>query len=398
MKTWLSTLYLLIFGLILTSCGGGGGGDGDLGQTTTTGYFKDSNTAGLTYQSGGINGLTEADGKFTCETGNTVTFSVGGVVLGTASCGPIVTPIDLVASGSIDNSTVLNIVRFLMMLDDDGDPENGITISTAVQTAASDWAQVDFTTTDLVSALLVIMTELGDTYVLPDPVEAQSHLEPTVRCAYAGGFIGTYNGDDNGYFGVIVDAGTGTVDGYVYSILYDMTGEVSGSTPMSLDQSRVFTSGGVNNGATFSGQFQTANSVNGNWNNSYTLESGTFSGQRVGGSPNAVYRFTGRVYGGDSYGLFTFDVDPDNNVTGLGYDVTDDSISTIGGTFTDEWIPGPIPGTGYYITTITGTVSDGTVFSGDINKSTGEIDGTWEWSDGVDYYSGYFTGSGCKLN
>ena len=51
-----------------------------------------------------------------------VTFSVGGVALGTVAAEEVITPVDLVPDGTTDTPAVQNIVRFLMMLDDDGDP------------------------------------------------------------------------------------------------------------------------------------------------------------------------------------------------------------------------------------------------------------------------------------
>ena len=127
MKTKLNMVLASALATALSACGGGGGG-----SNTATGIFKDSNVGGMTYTSGSITGVTGADGSFTYERGQPVTFSLGGVVIGTADGKEVVTPVDLVASGSSTSPEVLNIVRFFIMLDSDADPSNGISISPEV--------------------------------------------------------------------------------------------------------------------------------------------------------------------------------------------------------------------------------------------------------------------------
>ncbi len=62
-----------------------------------------------------------------------VTFSIGGITLGSAVGQPQLTPIDLVP-GAIDatDQQVTNILRFVQSLDADSDPSNGISIPAAV--------------------------------------------------------------------------------------------------------------------------------------------------------------------------------------------------------------------------------------------------------------------------
>jgi formylglycine-generating enzyme required for sulfatase activity len=102
------------------------------------GSFIDSAVGGLRYESGGQSGETDASGNFNYEDGNTVTFTVGGITVGTATGQSMITPVTLV-SGAKDgtNTTVTNITRFLMTIDDDHNPNNGITITAAVQKAAA---------------------------------------------------------------------------------------------------------------------------------------------------------------------------------------------------------------------------------------------------------------------
>ncbi|MBF0185244.1 MAG: hypothetical protein HQM06_12775, partial [Magnetococcales bacterium] len=77
-------------------------------------------------------GITGADGSFFYLAGETVTFAIGGIVLGQSSGKALITPLDLGRSAD----TVSNIIRLLQSLDSDHNPANGISISAAVRSAA----------------------------------------------------------------------------------------------------------------------------------------------------------------------------------------------------------------------------------------------------------------------
>lgn len=383
--------------LALSGCGGGGGTNTNSGITpdisggnvvTASGYFKDSNVSGLSYRSGQHTGVTGEDGSFTYEEGETVTFFLGDIVIGTAETDTVITPIDLSLDGHSSDPDVQNVVRFLIMLDSDGDPSNGITISPEIQAQAVHWAAVDFSAQDLAAELAAVMSDVtsitGKAAVLPDVGTAQNHLESTLRCAYAGAFKGSYTGDDQGKFGFLVDAATGNVSGIAYSTLWYEPFTLSGNEAISYDQVRAFASGSVSTGATFEGELTRANELNGTWTNPYNYYgalSGGFTGTRVGGAYNAVYRFTG-TYNGDDMGLITFDVDADNKVTGVAY-------SVIG--YEEYPLSGSVSGT-----TLLATAVDGTVVTGVLDMSDGSLSGAW--SDASGGASGSFQGSGCKLN
>jgi para-nitrobenzyl esterase len=122
----------LLFGMIFlaTTIGCSSLGFGVSGAPTLTGVFIDSPVAGITYKTPTLGGLTDAAGTFHYKAGEVVTFSIGGVVLGSAPGKPILTPLDIVA-GAKDTADqrVTNISAFLQTLDQDGNPANGITIS-----------------------------------------------------------------------------------------------------------------------------------------------------------------------------------------------------------------------------------------------------------------------------
>ena len=391
MDSWSRTNGLVALGFVcalgLAGCGGGGdgGGDGGGGVTTAVGVFKDSNVSGLSYVSGNQAGVTGASGSFTFEVGQPVTFSVGGVTIGTAPGKSVVTPVDLVAGGNTSSVEVQNIARFLLMLDNDGDPSNGINISPAVQNVAKTFSQVNFKTADLATELASIVSAVssadGVTHTLPNAATAKVHLESTFLCAHAGAFRGRYTGGDSGPFGVLVDATTGFIVGIAFSVPAQELIALSGMTSISFDRNAAFVSGSASTGATFNGRFTSPDAVAGTWANSFFSISGSFSGSRIGGASDAVFRFTGS-YTGDDFGLFAFDVNSSDNVAGVAYSVPGDELFTLTGTVSG--------------TTVSATASDGTVITGTLNKATGALNGIWV--DNAQGLFGTYTGSGCKLN
>jgi hypothetical protein len=121
----------------------------------------------------------------------------------------LVTPVDLAAQGTGASTHVLNVVRFLMMLDQDGNANNGIQISAAVTAAAASWAPVNFDTADLPTTLGPLIQQAstadGVSHVLPDAATAQAHLRTAFYCTRSGNYSGTFEethlaGDGSGAF------------------------------------------------------------------------------------------------------------------------------------------------------------------------------------------------------
>ena len=384
----------MMFAFALAGCGGGGSDSGGSNPPppppapqTAQGVFKDSNVSGLGYTSGGQTGVTNASGGFTYEVGQQVTFRVGNVSLGATAGKALITPVDLVANGTGTTVEVENRVRFLMMLDDDGNPLNGINIVEAVRTRAQQWTQVDFAAADLAAALATIRADVqsatGGTHTLPDAAIARAHLAATFRCAYSGGFRGTYAGDDAGRWGMLVFP-NGNVFGIGYSITEDegfTTGALS--TAVAVDQNRAFISGNTTTGASFSGRFTSPDAVSGNWQFAGTTDDGTFTGTRLGGLANALYRFSGAFVeqGGGDAGLFTFDVSDTDTVSGFAYSIPGDELVNLTGTVSG--------------TTLTGqSTPAGITFTATLNKATGQLTGGTYQGD----LPGSFSGAGCRLN
>jgi hypothetical protein len=179
-QIWFTATLLLT----LTACGGSGGGDGTTAtatETVSTGVFIDSAVEGLQYETATQSGTTNSLGEYDYLAGETVTFSIGGIVLGSTIAGPVVTPLSLVSDAtSATNPVVTNIVRLLLSLDSDGDPDNGITISSEVTTAANDLA-VDFSEADLSAddGITNLLNNLPTLTLVSESV-AQNHFNQTL--------------------------------------------------------------------------------------------------------------------------------------------------------------------------------------------------------------------------
>ena len=396
-KTRLVCLQCLA-AFLLISCGGSGGdsendpASNDSGAPqTATGFFKDSAVEGLSYVSGAQSGVTGADGSFIYKTGENVTFTIGGVTLGTATGKAVVTPIDLVPGGSSAHTEVQNIVRFLLMIDSDGDPSNGILISPAVSTIAQTWTQVDFGATDLNAELVTIISDAasvdGVAHSLPGSSAARTHLEETFRCVYSGIYRGTFSGGDSGHFGAWISPEDGGVAAVALNPNTQAGGTISGSVPISIDSDVAFVSGN-GPGITFSGNLTSPDHVEGNWDYAAFGISGTFSGNRIGESAasDIVYRFSG-MYSGASFtsadiGFYAINVDASDNLTGIAYSAVTNEQFTLTGTLTGV--------------DVTATASNGTTITGTLNKTTGFMFG--DFDNPASNVTGSYVGNGCKLN
>ncbi|MGY2737145.1 CocE/NonD family hydrolase [Sphingomonas sp. UYP23] len=93
--------------------------------------------AGLRFQSRSFKGVTNERGEFSYAAGESITFLIGGVVLGATEGAPRINLAQLVnrVAGNIDklhDPLVTNIARFVQSLDQEGKIESGVTISPLV--------------------------------------------------------------------------------------------------------------------------------------------------------------------------------------------------------------------------------------------------------------------------
>ncbi|MDB5846989.1 MAG: hypothetical protein JWP29_741 [Rhodoferax sp.] len=118
---------------LLVACGGD---DDTPAPVAVNGQFLDAAVQGLAYGVGAAaKTATDANGGYSCNVGETLDFSVGGIHLGSAACAASTTPLTLAASTDVKDDKVVNRLLALQLLDTDSDPANGISIAPAVATA-----------------------------------------------------------------------------------------------------------------------------------------------------------------------------------------------------------------------------------------------------------------------
>ncbi|NYE64220.1 hypothetical protein FHW58_005458 [Duganella sp. 1224] len=139
---------------VLAGCGG----DTQQPKTPVTGTFLDGAVENLDYVAGtAAKATTNAKGEFTCYAGDTVSFSIGGIALGSAPCAATVTPLQLAGVTDVKDVKVVNRLLALQLLDEDSDPSNGIKLTADVKTALAS-KSADFS-----AAAATFNTAMGDT-------------------------------------------------------------------------------------------------------------------------------------------------------------------------------------------------------------------------------------------
>ena len=137
-------------GLLLSACGGG---DDAIVPVTpdvpklplvgsATGVLTDAPVQGVAFTtSSGVVGTTDAQGQYTYNPGDTVSFKLGTVELGNLPATGLVTPLELAAGNAVK---LQNLLVLLQSLDEDDSASNGIKIpakAAAAVTASVDLAQ-----------------------------------------------------------------------------------------------------------------------------------------------------------------------------------------------------------------------------------------------------------------
>ena len=171
----------------LAGCGNGDGQPQIAGtpQPTSTGVLLDSTVAGVTWKtSGGGSGETDGSGEFDYTElaagtfAETVTFSIGDIVLGTVPVAPYITPVELTASFAPNDRAALNQLVFLQSIDSDGDPSNGITISEATRAAAVGQT-LDFDAPDFATQVAAVVAAIAPGNAVVSEAAALDHFYTT---------------------------------------------------------------------------------------------------------------------------------------------------------------------------------------------------------------------------
>jgi hypothetical protein len=211
--------------VMLASCGGGSGST--IPAATATAVFRDSPVAGLYYENSNRSGYTDSQGRFAYVPGEPLTFWIGDLQLGTftpTQDAATLSPGSLVPAGTTDRALIVsNIARLLQTADDDGNPANGITISTALDTAAMNWPvlnldsnlDVDSAAATVLASIRSITTAAPSAYV--SAAAAVNHLAASMDCAYTGAYVATFSPGTStqSRVGLVLD-GSGSVSALQY--------------------------------------------------------------------------------------------------------------------------------------------------------------------------------------
>lgn len=344
-----------------------GGGTGD--REILHGIFLDEAVDGLAYQTATQTNFTSGGGIFAYIAGETITFSIGTIVLGSAAAGPILTPQDLAAVPATLNETVTNIARLLQSLDEDQDPSNGITISSATNGAAAGLT-VDFAVSTAVfesnASVLALLEAQGRELI--SEADAIAHISATLATAEqakisarSGGYTATFDGDERGALTLEVDR-DGNVTG-------SGTGFVSGAFVVegTMDDGGDFTVENSADGVTFTGSVAADMSLAGIWSNTDAGTAGTFSGELEGRDGQWIGSYV------SADGLFNVSVFADGRVAATyaatRYTTPVTLSLSAGGTVTAD---GQL--------TLTGSENSAR-FEGVIHVPGGVVSGTWTWTD-----------------
>lgn len=232
-KTIISAAVVATF---LVGCGGSSGGDGSGEPSTQTGLFIDAAVQGLDYATATENGVTDINGQFLYKNGEEITFSIGYLALPATTASEIITPLELAGTDNIQDPQVLNMVRLLMTLDTDGDPDNGISISQQAKDNAIP-VEFDVPTTEFEANqdVLSLITSAGQDAAVTSLVstdEATEHFQNSLDEIEAidtyADFVGMYNFEANDpdpdyttLFNIYPDGSYLLIEFYPDDLIYD---------------------------------------------------------------------------------------------------------------------------------------------------------------------------------
>lgn len=178
-------------------------------ERAQVGVVADAPVRGLRYEGGGLQGETDASGRFSYIPGRTYTFSLGRLELGSVGISQgnaTVTPGSLVAAFPVSQrkQAMLGLTRFLMTADFDANPENGIYLFSSLHNEAQAWAGIPASfMLDLESADAQAMLEgirranVNPALTYVTELKATQHLQKTMACSYSGAFYGVLPSGDH---------------------------------------------------------------------------------------------------------------------------------------------------------------------------------------------------------
>lgn len=210
---------------MLGGCGGGGGEDEAAEQPYSTGVLRDSPIAGIYYETDGKSGVTDSQGRFSYHPGDKVAFFIGRLKLGEfypPRSDAMLTIASLVPEDATARADRLaGMARFLLTLDEDDNPANGISVPEQLDRLGLSWTfrSLDFTDFSLATnpnlyvALADMRTAKEDSGLdFVSQIDAIEHVRDSFNCAYSGAFVGTRGDSTPKAVFALVLQGDGQVD------------------------------------------------------------------------------------------------------------------------------------------------------------------------------------------
>lgn len=143
------------------------------------GFFIDSPVAGISYSTATYQGVTDDYGRYQFESGETVTFSLGDIVLPSVSASKAVHVSDLY-SGGVDDQRTINLARLLLTIDSDGEPDNGIQLSAEAVNPDYTPEGLDFSSVTFAADVAQYLSDASQTQTLISEEIAVEHIRDTL--------------------------------------------------------------------------------------------------------------------------------------------------------------------------------------------------------------------------
>lgn len=174
-------LVIAMSALLLAACNDDND-DNTSSLTIQTATLIDGAVSGISFDSGSQKGQTDSEGKFKYIAGETVTFKLGGITLGTTKPSSTIVLLKSLnngvnVQGNLSNSSI-NRAVFLQTLDQDTDSNNGIQLDSAVMEKFKNTTAVDFgiEPEQFKQQLASLLTSLNISNTVIDAALAKNHL------------------------------------------------------------------------------------------------------------------------------------------------------------------------------------------------------------------------------
>ncbi|KZZ72353.1 hypothetical protein A3765_28960, partial [Oleiphilus sp. HI0130] len=176
-------LFIACATSLLIGCGGSSSSSNPASAPTTEiGVFLDEAVANIGYRTETLEGVTDSQGQYDYVEGETVTFFIGDLEFPPVTASGVVTPLDMAGTEDTSDPTVVNIIRLLQSIDEDGDPDNGITITETAKNNATqvnfDVSVSDFSSSAAVTTFIANSGSVNTTLISES--EAIAHFEGTL--------------------------------------------------------------------------------------------------------------------------------------------------------------------------------------------------------------------------